>query len=367
MKNVDEQFMRKALSLAKKGLSWTRPNPLVGAVIVKEGKIIRQGYHTKFGFPHAEVEALQSAHRLDHSIEGATLYVTLEPCCHFGKTPPCVHAIIQAGIKKVVCSYLDPNPLVAGKGRDILQKHGIEVDVGVLEQESKQLNEGFVTFHMMKRPFVAVKFAASLDGKIATFSGDSQWITNEKARKFARTLRAQYDAILVGKNTVLKDNPHLGCRTLKVKDPLRVILDSALSLPIESQVFRDTNVLVVSTTRARKEKIQEFEDRGIQVLRFTSETISIQEVLTELSKRNIQSVLVEGGSQVIGSFFDEGLVDKVYAFYAPLIIGGKIALGAVGGKGADTIKKSFMLHRINHKYFDNDYLTVGYTDRCIIF
>ncbi len=362
MTNTDEQFMKKALSLAKKGLGWTRPNPLVGAVIVKEGKIIGQGYHTKFGFPHAEVEAFQSAHRLGRTTEGATLYVTLEPCCHVGKTPPCVHAIIRAGIKKVVCSHLDPNPLVAGKGRDMLQKHGIEVDVGLLEQESKQLNEGFITFHILKRPFVAVKFAASLDGKIATSSGDSKWITNEKARTFARKLRAQYDAILVGKNTVLKDNPHLGCRNSKVKDPLRIILDSTLSLPIESQVFRDSNVLVVATARAPREKIQEFEDRGIQVVCFTSKTISIKKILTELSKRNILSILVEGGSQVIGSFFDVGLVDKVYAFHAPLIIGGKGALSAVGGEGAGTIIKSFTLHRMSHKYFDNDCLTVGYTD-----
>lgn len=357
--------MRKALSLAKKGLSWTRPNPLVGAVIAKEGKIIGQGYHTKFGFPHAEIEAFRNIHGLGHSTEGATLYVTLEPCCHVGKTPPCVQAIIQAGIKKVVCSHLDPNPLVAGKGRDTLQRHGIEVEVSVLEQESKQLNEGFVTFHTLKRPFVAVKFAASLDGKIATSSGDSQWITSKKARTFARTLRAQYDAILVGNNTVLKDNPHLGCRNSKVNDPLRIILDSTLSLPIESQVFRDTNVLVVATAKAGKEKIQKFKDRDIQVVCFASKTISIQEVLTELSKRNIQSIFVEGGSQVIGSFFDVGLVDKVYAFHAPLIIGGQGALDAVGGEGASIMKRAFALHRISHKHFNNDYLTVGYTDRSI--
>ena len=366
MKNTDEQFMRKALSLAKKGLSWTRPNPLVGAVIVKDGKIIGQGYHTKFGFPHAEVEALRSAHRLGYSTSGATLYVTLEPCCHVGKTPPCVWAIIQAGIKKVVCSHLDPNPLVVGKGRDILQKHGIEVGVGLLEQESKQLNEGFVTFRTLKRPFIAVKFAASLDGKIATSSGDSKWITNKKARTFARKLRAQYDAILVGKNTVLKDNPHLGCRDPKVKDPLRIILDSTLSLPIESQVFRDTNVPVVSTIRARKEKVQEFEDRGIQVLRFTGKTISIQEVLAELSKRNIQSILVEGGSQAIGSSFDEGLVDKVYALHVLMTIGGKEAPSAVGGEGLRTIKNAFTLHSISHTYFNDDCLTVGYTDKGIL-
>lgn len=355
-------FLKEAIRLAKKGLSWTSPNPLVGAVIVKNGVMIGAGYHKKAGLPHAEIEALRNAKT---SAKGATLYVNLEPCAHVGRTPPCVPAIIQAGITRVVCATRDPYEKVNGKGVAQLVRAGIDVSVGLLKEEAEQLNEAFFTFHTKKHPFIAIKFAASLDGKIATHTGDSRWITNEKARAFARTLRAHHDAILVGKNTVLRDNPHLGCRNPKFQDPLRIVLDSRLSLPIDSRVFRDARVLVVTTAAAREEKVREFEKRGIRVLRVAANTISIPTVLSELYTRNIQSILVEGGSQVIGSFFDAGLVDKVYAFHAPLIIGGKEAPGAVGGDGADTVKKAFPVTGVSYKHFGNTLLTVGYTERSI--
>src|SRR3989344_2010898 len=221
------KFLKETLKLAKKGLGKVNPNPMVGAVIVKNNKIIGKGYHKKFGYPHAEIEALKNCQQ---NPKGATLYVNLEPCSHFGKTPPCADAIIKAGIKKVVCCTQDPNPKALGKT-------GIEISFGLLEQEARQLNEAFFTFHEKKRPFIAIKFAASLDGKIATQRGDSKWITNEKARKYSRALRKQYQAVLVGINTVLKDNPHLG-------DSLRIILGS--KIPKNSQVLRNKNILIIN-------------------------------------------------------------------------------------------------------------------------
>src|SRR3990167_1206134 len=224
----DETFMDEALWLAKKGAGWTAPNPMVGAVVVKSGKIIGRGYHRRAGSAHAEIEALAAAGR---SARGATLYVNLEPCAHFGKTPPCTEAIINAGIKRVVCSAIDPNPQVQGRGVARLKQFGIAVSISVRKEEARSLNEVFFVFHEKKRPFVALKFAMSLDGKLAARTGDSKWITGGKARSFARDLRGNYQAILVGVNTVIRDNPHLGARTKGKKDPLRIILDSRLHIP----------------------------------------------------------------------------------------------------------------------------------------
>lgn len=340
--------MDEALKLAKRGNGWTYPNPMVGAVIVNRGQIIAKGYHKRVGLPHAEVEALKRAKK---SLKGATLYVNLEPCTHYGKTPPCVDAIIQSGIKHVVCSILDPNPKVHGRGIAKLKQAGIAVSVGLRKKESRSLNEAFFTFHEKKRPFVAIKFAASLDGKIATKTGDSQWISNKVARNYARSLRSQYQAILVGINTVIQDNPHLGVRQKNKKDPLRIILDSTLKIPLTTQVLRDTNVLIASTTKANKEKMQVLTKMGIPVILFNSASIPLSDLLEELKKRKIISVLVEGGSQVLGSFIDAKLVDKVYAFHAPLII---------GGQGITTIAQAPRLTRLTTRTFATDHLTIGY-------
>jgi len=354
----DQQFMKRALALARKGIGWTLPNPMVGAVIVKNGKIIAQDYHKKAGFPHAEIEALQHA---PENVQGATLYVNVEPCSHFGKTPPCVDAIIAAGISRVVCCTVDPNPLVKVQGIKKLHEAGIYVTVGILEQEARQLNEAFFTFHEKKRPFIALKFAASLDGKIATHTGDSKWITNEKARLFARNLRSEYQAILIGINTVMKDNPHLGTRIKGKKDPLRIILDSPLQIPLESQALRDTNVLIATTEKADREKKQKLMKKGIEIISFPDkDRIPIPDLLQELYKRNIISIFVEGGSQVLGSFVDEKLVDKVYAFHAPMIIGGEKAVNAVAGKGTERIADAIKLQRVSFKKFDDTILTIGY-------
>lgn len=352
----DTIFIQETFKLAKKGMSWTSPNPLVGAVIVRDGKIIGRGYHKKVGFPHAEIEAL---HSLKTSAEGATLYVNLEPCCHVGKTPPCVAAIIQRGIKRVVCCSLDPNPKVHGAGVTALQKAGIQVTVGLLEKEARVLNEAFYAFHEKKRPFIALKFAASLDGKIATRTGDSQWITNEKARSFARALRGQYQAILVGITTVLTDDPHLGVRKKGKKDPLRIILDSQLRIPLSSRVLRDTHVLIVATERANKKKKEELEKKNIPVFSFKGAHITISSLLIELYKREITSLLVEGGGAVLGSFVDSGSVDKLYAFYAPVIIGGKKGVGAILGKGIAKIADALSLTRLSFRRFDDNFLVSG--------
>lgn len=344
----DKQYIKKTLNLAKDRLGWTNPNPMVGAVIVKNNKIIGQGFYKKYGAPHAEVEAINSA---KEDIKGSTLYVNLEPCSHQGKTPPCADLIIKSGITRVVCSTRDPNPNVNGAGLTKLKKAGVEIIVGILAEEARQLNEAFFTYHEKQRPFVAIKFAASLDGKIATRTGDSKWITSEKARAFARNLRSQYQAVLVGINTVIKDDPHLGTRRNNLKDPVRIILDSTLKIPFESQALRDSNAIVVTTSKADKKRIKKLIEKDIELVVFPSETITIPVLLKELWRRKIISVLVEGGSEVLGSFVDSKLVDKVYVFHAPIIIGGTTAKNAVGGRGADTLTTAMRLKDVAYKVF----------------
>ena len=353
----DEFFIKRVFSLAKRGLNFTFPNPLVGAVIVKNGKIVGEGFHKNFGSWHAEVLALK---RAKEKAKGATLYTNLEPCCHFGKTPPCTQYILKAKIKRVVFSSLDPNPKVNGKGLEFFEKAKIETKVGVLEKEAKALNESFFAFHQKGRPFVCLKFAASLDGKIATKNFQSKWITNEKARNYARRLRLWYQAVLVGANTVIKDNPHLGVREKNKKDPLRIVLDDRLKVPLESQIFRDKNLLLVTTKLAKKEKLKKLEKMKIPFIAYNQKRVSIPKLLEDLKSKNIVSVLVEGGGETIGSFFDEKLVDKIYAFYSPLIIGGKEAVPAVLGKGVKKLSCAPFLSQIKFKRFNKNFLIYGY-------
>lgn len=341
----DISFLKLTLALAKKGLGRTNPNPMVGAVIVQNHKIIGEGYHKKAGLPHAEIEALRSAKT---SVKGATLYLNLEPCSHCGRTPPCVDAIVQSGVKRVVCSALDPNPKVGGQGVEILRKRKVEVSVGLLEKEARALNEAFFTFHEKSRPFIAVKFASSLDGRIATRSGDSKWITNERARAYARLLRAQYQAVLVGINTVLKDDPHLGVRMKGKRDPLRIILDSTLKIPLQSKVLRDTSVIIATTNYANQRKKKILKQKGFTILSFKGKRVPLIKLLDELKKRGIISILVEGGGETIGSFIDKDLFDKVYAFYAPILIG-----------GFKTIQDATSLKKLSFKRFADNYLVIG--------
>lgn len=353
----DYQFLERALELAGKGAGHTAPNPLVGAVLVRQGQVVGEGYHRFFGGAHAEIEALRQA---GARARGATLYVNLEPCHHQGKTPPCTLALIRAGIKKVFCIQRDPHSVVNGTGLRFLRKNGIPVVIGGPRQTAGQLNAAFFTFHTKKRPLVSLKFAASLDGKIATRTGDSRWITNERARVYARRLRSEHQAILVGVNTVLTDNPHLGARQRGHNDPLRIILDSRLRSPLSSEVFRDQNVLVVSTLRSSAARRKAFEKKGVQLHVMKSSHISLPVLMKELHRRHIISLFVEGGATVLGSFLDARLVDRVYAFQAPILIGGQQARPAFAGRGFARMRDGARLKNVTIKKFGDNQLITGW-------
>ncbi len=331
MRETDHQFMRRALELAKLRKGITHPNPTVGCVIVKDGKIIAEGYHEKVGMPHAEAVALEKA---GTQAEGSTLYVTLEPCTHYGRTPPCTDAIIRAKVKRVVIATLDPNPLVSGRGVQKLRDAGIDVCVGVLEDEARELNEDFFTYITQKRPYITLKLAQSIDGRIATKHGESQWITNQESRTFAHRLRAQATAVLVGINTVLRDDPSLTVRHIPWESqPIRVVLDPNLRIPITSKLVREkTAKTLIITASENREKMKILEDEGIKVLLAPAEEgkLILREVLRELYFMEIMHLLVEGGAQTITSFIKEDLYDRLFIFLAPILIGEGIGIGDIG-------------------------------------
>ncbi len=356
-----EKWMRLALSLAKKGEGKVSPNPMVGAVLVKNGKLIAKGYHRYFGGPHAEVEAIQ---RAKDKARGCTLYVTLEPCSHYGKTPPCTQAIIRAGIRRVVIATLDPNPINSGRGVQELKKAGIETELGVCEEEATKVNEAFFKFMKKKIPFVVVKVASSLDGKIATSKGESKWITGQKAREFAHRLRDKMDAILVGINTVISDDPSLLAPS---KDSLaRVILDSKLRIPLNSKILKNqdkADTFIFTTSKADRQKLCELKSRGIKVAIVKEDQdgrVDLEEVLKKLASLEIMILLVEGGGKVIGSFFDKGLVDKLFLFLAPRIIGGRNSLTWVEGKGVDLLSQTPHIEVSSLRKIGQDFLLEGY-------
>jgi len=354
----DEIFMREALRIAQNAMGRTSPNPLVGAVIVKDGKIIAEGWHKQAGTPHAEINALKMA---GESAKNATLYVTLEPCSHFGRTPPCAKSIIEAGIKKVVAAMQDPNPKVAGKGFEMLKNAGIEVEVGLLEAESRRLNEVFLKWIEKDLPFVTMKFASSLDGKICTASGESQWISGEKSRKFTHYLRDINDAILVGVGTILADNPSLTTRFIEGKNPIRVIADSKLRTPLDSKVVNDGEKTIIAVTEGvSNEKIKKFEACGVEIIKCGVERVDLKMLLKKLAEREIISILVEGGGKIHFSMLKSGLVDKIYAFIAPKIIGGAKALTSVEGEGFLKLSEAISLKNIEIERFDEDILIKGY-------
>ncbi|MBI4994695.1 bifunctional diaminohydroxyphosphoribosylaminopyrimidine deaminase/5-amino-6-(5-phosphoribosylamino)uracil reductase RibD [Candidatus Peregrinibacteria bacterium] len=353
---TDLQFMHRAIELAGRGTGFVSPNPLVGAVFVKNGKIISDGFHKKFGGDHAEIVALKNAGKNKISLAGSTLYINLEPCIHSGKTPPCVPALIAAGISRVKIAMKDPNPLVSGRGISALRRAGIKVDVGYLEREAKALNEKFIKWMKTGMPFVSMKVAMSLDGKIATRTGDSKWITGEGSRKYVKRIRDEHDAILVGAGTVLKDNPVLKG---KIREPLRVILDSKLTLPFTEKVFRNNNVFIALTSKAPQFKINALIKRRINFKIFKGEKIPLRPLLRFLSGKNISSVLVEGGSEIFGSAIDEKLVDKFYWFIAPKIIGGQGAKPAVGGKGVFKMAQAMDLKDFRIEKSGKDILVIA--------
>ncbi len=326
LSRLDEKFMRLALKEAKKRKGYTHPNPAVGAVIVKDGKVIGKGYHKKAGMPHAEREAIKDALSKGENIEGSTMYVTLEPCCHYGRTPPCTEAIIDSRIKRVVIATLDPNPQVAGKGAEILKNQGVEVITGVLENQAKKLNEDFFVYVQKKRPFVHIKIAQTVDGKIATRTGFSKWITGEKARKYAHRLRKEATAVLVGVGTAVKDNPELTVRDFpSKKQPLRVLIDKNLKTPIDYKIFNEKAKTVVFVSElADKGKIHLLKKRSnIQLITLPLHDgqFLIGEILDRLHKMEVMHLLVEGGKDVITQFLKERTYDKVSLFIAPKIIG----------------------------------------------
>ncbi|WP_407370862.1 bifunctional diaminohydroxyphosphoribosylaminopyrimidine deaminase/5-amino-6-(5-phosphoribosylamino)uracil reductase RibD [Carnobacterium sp.] len=354
--------MRMALDLARKGKGWTTPNPLVGAVIVKGGRIIGQGYHQKYGQPHAEVNAIASA---KEDVTGATLYVTLEPCSHFGKTPPCSDLLIDKNIKRVVVGTLDPNPLVAGKGIERLRNNGIEVVTGVLEEESQKLNEIFIKYIVTKEPFVVMKNAMSLDGKIATVTGESQWISGESSRKQVHSLRHELAGIMVGIETIIKDDPQLTSRTLNSRNPIRIVVDSQLRIPIASKVLTQQDkakTIVATTKRANNEKLDTLKQMGIEVIvtKEKCERVDLRELMKVIGAKGIDSILLEGGANLNFSALEEGIVDKIQSYIAPKIIGGKEAKTAVEGAGIQLLKNAFQIDRMTPVMVGEDLFVEGY-------
>jgi len=362
--NSDEKYMKLALDLAKKGTRAVRTNPKVGAVVVKNNKIIGRGFHKYFGGPHAEVYALRQA---GARAKGASLYISLEPCSHWGKTPPCSDAIIQSGIKQVIIGAKDPNPVNKGRGLKMFKKAGIKIKTGVLEKQAQQLNEVFMKYIKTGRPYVIIKAAQTIDGKIATKTGDSRWITEKKARQFSHKLRADVDAIMVGVETILKDDPLLTVRYPEKpkRQPVKVILDSSLRISPDAKIFSKSSpgkVVLATTRKASKEKIKMLLSKKIQIMQANIKDgrVDVDDVLIELGHMGISSVLVEGGGNIIASLLREKLADKAYFFIAPKIIGGKDAVTSVEGSGIAKIKDAIKLRNASVKNIGEDVLIEGY-------
>lgn len=341
---LEEKYMELAIELAKKGNGWTNPNPMVGAVIVKDGKIIGQGYHERYGQLHAERNALAAC---SESPAGATMYVTLEPCCHYGKTPPCTEAIIENKIKKVFIGSTDPNELVAGKGIKQLEEAGIEVVVGVLKEECDALNRIFFQYIKNKKPFVAMKYAMTLDGKIATYSGKSKWITSEEARSHVHSLRHQYTGIMVGIGTVLKDDPMLDCRLLHCKHPIRIVCDTHLRIPLNSQIVKTANekITIIATASTNEEKIKQLEEAHCKILNVQTLDghIDLENLLVKLGDEKIDCILLEGGGTLNYAALKSGIVNRVFCYIAPKIFGGAEAISPVEGVGIEHPDEAFLL------------------------
>ena len=341
-----EETMHEALRLARKGTGFTSPNPLVGAVIVKKGEIIGSGYHKKYGDLHAERNAFADCESRGIDCKGADLYVTLEPCCHHGKQPPCTEAIIANGIKRVFIGSSDPNPLVAGKGTQILRDNGIEVTEGILKDECDALNEIFFHYITTGLPFVTMKYAMTLDGKIACFTGESKWITGEAARARVMEERLRHSAIMVGVGTVLTDDPFLTCRLENGRDPIRIICDSSLRTPLDCNIVKTARDVptVIATVSENKEAAMRFEEAGCRVIRTSSDNgkVDLAELMKLLGSERLDSILLEGGGELNWSALKAGIVSKVQAYIAPKIFGGS-GKSPVAGLGVHTPAEAFML------------------------
>jgi diaminohydroxyphosphoribosylaminopyrimidine deaminase/5-amino-6-(5-phosphoribosylamino)uracil reductase len=362
--NEDEKYMQKALNLAAQAKGRTSPNPMVGAVVVKDHQVMGEGYHMKAGTPHAEIHALQAA---GDAARNATLYVNLEPCSHYGRTPPCADAIVRAGVKRVVVAGLDPNPQVSGRGLKILHDAGIETCTGVLEQEAWKLNRAFFKYIQTRTPLVSLKVAMTLDGKIATSSGESRWISGETSRKYVHQLRNVYDGIMVGIGTVLKDDPMLNTRLEDEdsRDPVRVIIDSKLDIPRSSNIVKTASqqkTIVFCGQQADDTNKEYLQEAGLTVVQLDvdEDKLPLEEVLRVLGEMEIMTLLVEGGGEINGYLIEKGLIDKVYWFIAPKVVGGREAPTPVGGRGIPQLKNALLLKWMEIQRFDEDILITGY-------
>lgn len=358
---MDEYYMTKAIALAKKGRGKVNPNPMVGAVIVKNGQIIGEGYHKAYGLGHAEVNAFSTC---KESAEGATLYVTLEPCSHYGKTPPCVERVIKEKVSRVVVGSLDPNPLVAGSGISKLKAAGIAVTVGVLEKECYQLNKVFMKYIVTKEPFVVMKTAMSLDGKIATATGESKWITGEVARREVHKLRNEMMGIMVGSETVLKDNPFLNCRLEGGRNPIPIVVDSRLRLPLESHLVMgapESKLIVATLKSAALKKKEDLQARGVRILEIEAKEghVDLRRLIKELGSMDIDSILLEGGATLNEAALKACIVDEVICYISPKLIGGKNAKTPVGGEGIHKLSEAICLENMTVSKVGEDLCITG--------
>lgn len=358
---IDKKYMRRALTLALKGRGYTRPNPIVGAVLVKDDRIIGEGWHKKFGDSHAEVNAFTSA--LEDPT-GATLYITLEPCSHYGKTPPCADLIIKKKVARVVCAMQDPNPVVSGRGLELLQSHGISVTVGILEKEAKKVNDIFLKYIVYQTPFVLYKAAMSLDGKIACYTGDSRWVSSEESRKDVHKLRSVYTGIMVGAGTIIADNPRLTARIEGAINPIRIIVDGNLSIPTTARVFKEKGRnIILTTSDASNSKKNEFENLGAEIFCYDSSSIGkvdLKKAMIGLGSLGIDSILLEGGPTLATEALKAGIIDKVRFYYAPKIIGGNQAISSFVGKGVPTMDKSLLLNDVSYETLGEDFVIEAY-------
>lgn len=364
--NTDEFYMKRAIELAEKGKGRVNPNPLVGAVIVKDNKIIGEGYHEKYGGYHAERNALINCMC---DTKGAVLYVNLEPCCHFGKTPPCTDIIIEKGIKRVVIGCVDDNPLVGGKGINILRENGIDVSVGVLEEECRKLNYIFFHFIKHKTPFVIMKFAMTIDGKIASYTGKSKWITNDLSRKNVHLTRNEVSAVMTGIGTVIADNPILNCRIEGGNNPMRVICDSHLNIPEDSEIVKTSDKIktfCAVTNGYDIQKAERLNKFGVNIISVDEKggKIDLKKLIVKLGEINIDSILIEGGSELNFSAVENNIADKIQLYIAPKILGGRNSKTPVGGIGFDSPDNAFNYKFSDMKMFDDD-IMIEYERRCL--
>ncbi|MBQ3378356.1 MAG: bifunctional diaminohydroxyphosphoribosylaminopyrimidine deaminase/5-amino-6-(5-phosphoribosylamino)uracil reductase RibD [Clostridia bacterium] len=349
--------MRRALELAKRGLGRTNPNPIVGAVIVKDGRIIGEGWHEKYGELHAERNAIANCRE---DMRGATIYVTLEPCCHYGKTPPCTEAIIEQGFSRVVVGSMDPNPLVAGKGVKILREHKIEVETGVLKEQCDAANRVFFHYISTKTPYVVLKYAMTADGKIATVTGESQWISGEDSRRRAHAMRGRYAAIMAGVGTVIADDPMLNCRIEGGRDPVRVICDTRLRTPLDSKIVKTARDIptIIATACADEERYKPYIDAGCEIIAAGEKNgyTDLKALMMRLGEKKIDSVMIEGGAELAGSAVKEGIINEVAAFIAPKMVGGRDAKTPVGGAGIERLSDALVLGRPEAELIGGDIL-----------